>query len=151
MENSTYNRGLVRKQLTAQHLHHKYNSFVGDRRHRLHNNGQRHRPHAQQEVFCTISSVQQVLLTSGGATSGMGISKVQQQKWITTEQHNEFNIDTEKNNELHDIVDNKVRYQDMESTSSTRSSVRRFVFNLGVDIYIVIIKMDKKSNTHRQH
>ena len=49
-----------------------------------------------------------------GATSGMDISEVQQQKWTTTVQHNELNIDVvkntkQKNNELHNIVYNKVR------------------------------------------
>ena len=65
----------------------------------------------------------------------------------------------QKNNELHNIVCNKVRHKDMESTSSTASSIkkygttssiRRYGFNIGIDIYIMIIKMDKKSNIHRQ-
>ena len=39
----------------------------------------------------------------------------------------------------------------MASTSSTTSSIRRYGFNIGIDIDIAIIKMDKKSNNHRQH
>ena len=131
MESSTYNRGLVCNQLRAQHGPTFANSFVGDQQ--IDNNGQRHRPHA-------LASYNRFLQVHGRATSGMGInkvqhpevgiSKVQQQEWITTIQHNELNIDMvknikQKNNELHNIVYNKVRHQDMESTSSTTSSFRR--------------------------
>ena len=93
-----------------------------------------------------------------GATSGMGISKVQQQKWITTVQHNELNIDMvknikQKNNELHNIVYNKVRHQDMESISSTTSSIERYgttssIRRYGFNIVIYNIDMDKKNNHH---
>ena len=59
----------------------------------------------------------------------MGISKVQQQKWVTTAQHSEFNTDIEKNNnELHNSVYKKVQHQDMESTSSTISFDQKYGF-----------------------
>ena len=82
---------------------------------------------------------------AGGATSGMGISKVQHQKWITNIEKN--------NNELHNIVYSKVRHQDMESTSSTTSSIKRYgttslVRRYGFNIVIYNIEMDKKNNHH---
>ena len=65
----------------------------------------------------------------------MGISKVQQQKWITAVQHNEFNIDIEKNNDkLHNIVYNNKKWNS--------KSIRRYGFNS----VIYNMEMDKKSN-----
>ena len=130
-------QGLVCDQLRAQRLHHGYNSFVGDQRQRLttmvndidlmlNTTILLQHWHLTTSSFkfrgCNIRSGRQQ-----GAMSGMGISKVQQQKWITTVQHIELNIDIvknikQKNNELHNIVYNKVRHQDMASTLSTTSS-----------------------------
>ena len=106
-----------------------------------------------RQIFCTIGSLQQVPSNSGGATSGMGINKVQQQ-WITTVQHHEFKVQQHRHGRTTScatLSTTKVRHQDMASTLATTSSIRRYGFNIGIDIYIMIIKMDKKSNNHRQH
>ena len=105
------------------------------------------------KFFCTIGILQQALL-QGTATSRMGIPKAQQQKWITTVQHNDFNTDIEKNNnELQNLVYSKVRHEYMELTSSTTSSIKRYrttssIRRYGFNIVISNIEMDKKNNNH---
>ena len=50
----------------------------------------------------------------------MGISKVQQQKWITTVQHNDFNIDIKKQQLVAQYCLQQLRQQNMESSLSSR-------------------------------
>ena len=93
----------------------------------------RHRPHAQQEILLHHWHPATNSFEFRGCN--LDISKMQQQTWITTAQHNE-------------LQQRHGEEQSLSMTSSTTLSTASSTTRYGFNIAIYNIEMDKKSNNH---